>query len=401
VTPRSPLAGLRVLDFSRVLAGPYCTMVLADLGAEVTKVERPGAGDETRHWGPPYAGGEAAYFLSVNRGKRSCAIDLGAPAGRELALELAARADVTLENFRPGAAERLGLSYPELARRNPGLVHCSITGFGSGREPADRPGYDFVVQAESGLMAITGEPGGTPMKVGVALVDVLAGLNAAVAILAALRRRTTTGAGERIEVSLLGSALASLVNVAQNALLGDAEPGRYGNAHPSIVPYEAFRASDGWVAIAANNDGLYRRLCEALERPELAEDPRFETNRQRVEHREELVALLAEPFSRRPVDEWLAALERVGVPSGKIRGVREAFDAAAQAGDPATFVLDHPRAGRLELPKPPFSLAGSATGATAPPPLLGQHTEEVLSELGIGAERLAALLGEGIVAGPS
>src|SRR5438477_2709117 len=287
----SPLAGVRVVDLSRVLAGPYATMTLADLGADVVKVEHPVGGDETRSWGPPYAGGESAYYLSVNRGKRSVALDLKDADGLELALELCARADVVVENFRPGGAARLGVGYDAVRARRADTVYCSISGFGR-REPRDRPAYDFVVQAESGLMSITGEPDGEPTKVGVALVDVLAGLNAATAILAALHRRNVTGEGDRVEVSLLDTAFAALVNVGTNALLTGEEPQRYGNAHPSIVPYQPFRAADGWVAVAAANDGLYWRLCTAIGRPELADDERYATNDARVRNRESLVAEL-------------------------------------------------------------------------------------------------------------
>ncbi len=298
-----PLEGIRVLDLSRVLAGPYCSMLLADLGADVVKVERPGEGDETRTWGPPYAGGEAAYFLSVNRGKRSVAVDLARPEGRDVVRRLARGDRVVLENFRSGGAAKLGVGYDDLAAENPDLVYCSITGFGSDRDPT-RPGYDFVVQAESGLMAVTGEPDGPPLKVGVAVVDVLTGYAAATSILAAL----AGGHGARLEVSLLDSALSALVNVAESTLVTGAEPRRYGNAHPNIVPYQTFAAADGQLAVAAANDGLYRRLCAVLERPDLAHDPRFETNPARVEHREALIPELEREFSARPAAEWLERL---------------------------------------------------------------------------------------------
>jgi crotonobetainyl-CoA:carnitine CoA-transferase CaiB-like acyl-CoA transferase len=386
----APLGGVRVLDLSRVLAGPYATMVLADLGADVVKVERPGEGDETRSWGPPHAGGEAAYFLSVNRSKRSVALDLKQPQGRALALDLCAAADVVIENFRPGAAARLGVDSDAVHARNPRVVYCSITGFGR-REPRERAGYDFVVQAESGLMAITGEPGGPPTKVGVALVDVLAGLNAAVAILAALRQRDLAGTGQRIEVSLLDSALASLVNVAQNALITGEEPPRYGNAHASIVPYQPFATSNGWIAVAAANDGLFARLCEAIDRPELATDERFATNAARVQNRKELLPQLEETFRARTADEWVAALDAAGVPTGKIRGVLDAIRTAA----PATVRVEHPTAGDLELVAPALSYGSPIP---APPPLLGQHTREVLAEVGVDDARLAALEEAGVVA---
>ena len=372
-----PLDGLRVVDLSRVLAGPYCTMVLADLGADVIKVERPGSGDETRGWGPPHAGGESAYYLSINRSKRSVALDLADAEGRAAAVELCARADVVIENFRAGTAERLGLGWDALRERNPKLVYCSITGFGAAREPAGRPGYDFIAQAESGLMSITGL--GEPAKVGVAIVDVLTGLHAAAGILAALRG----GEGRRIEVSLVDSALAALVNVAQGALVTGDEPRRFGNAHPHIVPYQPFRAADGWVAVAAPNDGLFRGLCDAIGHPEIAGDPRFATNADRVEHRDALIGLLEPVLAERPADEWVLALDAAGVPAGKIRGVLEAFEAAAAAGDPATVEVEHPTAGALPLVRSPIR---TDLREPAAPPLLGEHTDEVLRELGLGSQ---------------
>ena len=391
-----PLASVRVLDFSRVLAGPYCTMLLADLGAEVTKVERPGTGDDTRSWGPPNVGGESAYFLSVNRSKRSCTVDLGTPEGREIAQRLAARADVVIENFRTGVADRLGLAYMELRELNPRLVYCTISGFGSDREPADRPGYDFVVQAESGMMAVTGEPDGEPMKVGVALVDVLAGTTAAVGILAALRKRDETGVGDRLEIPLLDVALAGLVNVTSNALITNEEPARHGNAHPSIVPYETFQSADGWLAVAAGNDSLFERLCDVLERPELAADARFRTNSERVHNRAALVPLLNECFAQRPADDWLVALEASGVPAGKVRGVLDAIRQAEAAGRAATTSVAHPTAGRIELIDSPIRL-DSGLRPAEPPPLLGEHTALVLEELGYSGAEITALRQRGVV----
>jgi len=367
-----PLAGVRVVDLSRVLAGPYATMTLADLGADVVKIEHPAGGDETRTWGPPFAGGESAYFLSVNRGKRSVALDLKDPEGRELALDLCARADVVIENFRPGGAARLGLDYEAVRERRANVVYCTISGFGS-REPTDRAGYDFTVQAESGLMAITGELDGEPMKVGVAIVDVLTGLNAATAILAAL------------------------VNVAANALLTGEEPRRYGNAHPSIVPYQPFPASDGWIAVAAANDGLYARLCAAIERPDLAVDERYDTNEARVRNREPLIAELQAVFAGRGTDDWERVLLAAGVPAGKIRGVGEAL----RQGQARTQRLHHPTAGGIELVGPPFELERATLEASTPPPLLGQHTAEVLREIGVDDERLASLEERGVIARPA
>ena len=382
---------MRVVDLSRVLAGPYCTMVLADLGADVVKVERPQGGDETRSWGPPFAGGEAAYYLSVNRGKRSCAIDLSQPEGRDLALELCAGADAVIENFKVGGADRLGVGYEAVRERNPRVVYCSITGFGSEREPPERPGYDFVAQAESGLMSITGPADGQPYKVGVALVDVLAGLHAAAGILAGLHG----GEGARIEVPLLDSGLAGTVNVAQNALVTGAEPGRYGNAHPNIVPYETFETASGQIAIAAANDGLFGALCRVLGLDELAADERFVSNAARVEHRGELIPILAARLRERPAEEWLSELDAAGVPVGKVRTVPEALAAAAAAGRPATLTVEHPSAGPLDLVGSP--IWGVTTNAPVPPPLLGQHTREVLEELGRSTSEIDALAERGIV----
>jgi crotonobetainyl-CoA:carnitine CoA-transferase CaiB-like acyl-CoA transferase len=366
-------------------------MVLADLGADVVKVERPGGGDETRAWGPPFAGGESAYYLSVNRSKRSCAIELGEPRGRELALELCAGAAAVVENFKVGGALRLGLDYERVRERNPGVVYCSITGFGSERRPLGRPGYDFVAQAESGLMSVTGAPDGPPSKIGVALVDVLAGLHAAVAILAALGR----GEGAQIEVPLIDSALAGLVNVAENALVTGREPERHGNAHPNIVPYQDFATASGRIAVAAANDGLFRALCGALGRRDLAEDPRFASNARRVEHRTTLVPELERAFESRPADEWVAALDAAGVPVGKVRSVPEALAAAAAAGRSATVAVEHPTAGALELVDSPIWTAGRR--AASAPPLLGEHTRELLGELGRDEAEVAALERDGIV----
>src|SRR4051794_36205385 len=362
-------------------------MVLADLGADVIKVERPGEGNETRSWGPPYAGGESAYYLSINRSKRSVALDLKDERALELAVELCIAADVVIENFRAGAADAMGLGFDALRERNERLVYCSITGFGSDRSPAGRPGYDFIAQAESGLMAITGDD--ERMKVGVAIVDVMTGVHAAAGILAALHG----GGPRRIEVPLLDTALASLVNVASGALVTGSEPRRFGNAHPHIVPYQPFRAADGWVAVAAANDGLFRRLCEAIGRTELADQ--YPTNASRVEGREDLIAELAAVFAKRPADEWAALLDGAGVPAGKIRGVLDAIEAATAAGGDPRVTVDHPSIGSLQLIGSPIRTAGMPSPSA--PPLLGQDTAEVLRESGVDPAEIDALAASGAI----
>jgi crotonobetainyl-CoA:carnitine CoA-transferase CaiB-like acyl-CoA transferase len=362
-------------------------MVLADLGADVVKIERPGAGDETRSWGPPYAGTESAYYLSINRSKRSVALDLKDPRALELAVELCKRADVVIENFRAGAADAIGLGFEALRTANDRLVYCSITGFGSDRQPPGRPGYDFIAQAESGLMAITGSE--EPTKVGVAMVDVLTGLHAAVAIVAALHG----GGARQIEVPLLDTALASLVNVASGALVTGEEPRSYGNAHPHIVPYQPFRTADGWVAVAAANDGLFRRMCDAIERPDLAEQ--YPTNASRVEGREDLIAELDALFATRAADEWAARLDAAGVPAGKIRGVLDAIDAATDAGRDPRVVVEHPTSGALPLIGSPIRTAGMPVPEA--PPLLGQHTAEVLRECGVSDDEIRELAARGAI----
>ncbi len=374
------MAGVRVLDLSRVLAGPYCSMLLADLGAEVLKIERPDGGDETRGWGPPHQGDEASYYLSINRGKRSVALDLRDLGDREALLVLAEDADVVIENFKSGDADRLGVGFAAVRARNPDVVYCSITGFGSGREPQGRPGYDFLVQAETGLMAITGPPEQGPAKVGVAILDVVTGLQLGIALLAGLRAAEKSGEAQRIEVSLLDSALSALVNVAGNALATGAEPGRWGNAHPNIVPYEAFETSDGWIAVAVGNDAAFVALSEAMELEDLVSSGSYATNSDRVANRQELVELLAARFRTDTSEAWVGRLSDAGVPVGPIRGVLEALDAAEQAGESATFEVSHPTAGELAQVKSPFRFDGQPTLSHIPPPLLGEHTEEVIRD---------------------
>jgi crotonobetainyl-CoA:carnitine CoA-transferase CaiB-like acyl-CoA transferase len=371
-----PLEGLVVADFSRVLAGPFATMLLGDLGADVVKVEHPDGGDETRAWGPPWYGGHSTYYLAVNRNKRSLALDLKTDQGREAARALAGRADVLVENFKAGAAERLGLGFEEVVRDNPGLVWCSISGFGRGAG-AGLPGYDFLVQAMSGLMSITGPADGEPTKVGVALVDVLTGLYAFGGVLAALVERDRTGRGQRVEVSLLGSALASLVNQASSYLCTGRPPRAMGNRHPSITPYETLATADRPLVLAVGNDGQFARLCRVLGRPEAAADPRFATNADRVANRDALAELLERALAARGAADWVAALSQAGVPCGLVNDVGEAFALAERLGlDPVAA------AGGVPQVADPIRLSSTPTSYRLAPPALGEHTAEVLDWLG-------------------
>ena len=375
-----PLSDTRVLDLSRVLAGPLATQTLADLGADVVKVERPETGDDTRGWGPPFAGGDAAYFLSLNRNKRSVAIDLKTEEGVEAVRRLASRSDVVVENFRPGLLADLGMSLDQLRHRNPGLVTCSVTAFGHDvAEGASRPGYDIIVQALSGLMSVTGEPGGPPVKVGVALLDAIAGLYATIGILAALQERTRNGRGRHVSVALFDASVAAMLNQAANQLIGGDVPGPMGTAHPNIVPYQAFDAADRPFILAAGNDRLFRRTCEVLGDPSWGGDERFATNEGRVRHRDELVPLLQEAFGRRPAAAWLAELEAAAVPCAPIRRLDEVF-ASPEGAALVDDVEDPDRATRLRLVRNPIRLDGVPLPTRLPPPLLGRHTAHILDE---------------------
>ncbi len=353
-------------------------MILADLGADVIKVERPETGDDTRHWGPPFVGEDAAYFLSLNRNKRSVTIDLATPEGADAARELARTADVLVENFRPGLMKSFGLDHEALAAINPGLVYCSLVAFSEEGEQASRPGYDIIVQALSGLMSFTGHPGGEPTKVGVALLDVIAGLYAANGIQAALLGRSRTGRGAKVTVSLFEASVAALVNQAANYLLGGAVPGPMGNAHPNIVPYQLFESSDRPFILAAGNDKLFRLTCRVMGRPELANDRRFATNDSRVRNRAQLISAMQETFRTRPAAQWLAALEDVGVPCSPIRRLDEVF--ASPEGAAVVQEIDDPVRGLLRLVANPIRLEGSLTEPRLPPPRLGEHTGEVLGD---------------------
>ena len=373
--PKLPLQGVRVLDLSRVLAGPYATMVLGDLGADVLKVEHPERGDDTRHWGPPFAGGESAYFLSINRNKRSIGVDLKDPGGLERLEKLATGADVVIENWRRGALEKLGLGYEKLKGTNPDLVYCSITGFGPGPDE-EHPGYDFLVQARGGVMGITGQPGGEPTKVGVAIADIVCGLFASNAILAALYRRGVTGEGARIEVPLFESTLGWLANRGQEYLVSGEDTGLIGNAHPSIVPYQTFDAADKPLVVAVGNNTQFAYLCEVIGRTELAEDERFATNPARVANREVLISELQREFGGRPADEWADELRAAGVPSGPVNTLADVLADKHLLGSGMLKGLDHPSAGRLEMLASPILIDGERLSIRRPPPTLGQHAEE-------------------------
>ena len=380
-----PLQGVRVLDLSRVLAGPYCTMVLGDLGADVIKVEPP-EGDETRGWGPPFAEGESAYYLCVNRNKRGIVINLKTDEGRKILRDLALQSDVLVENFRPGTLKKFGLDFETLHELNPKLIYCSITGFGQTGSMKDKPGYDFMIQALGGLMSITGEPDGEPMKTGVAVVDLFAGQNAIIAILAALQARTLTGRGQQLDIALFDSQLGWLANVASNYLISGKLPKRHGNAHANIVPYQSFQASDGWFAIAVGNDRQFVRLCDLIGKPEFAADEKFATNSARVQNRAELIPLLIDIFKTASVSDWLARLDEAEIPCGPIQNFEQVFSMPVVGEREMLVKMEHPTIGKLPLVGSPLKMSDTPVEFRLPPPLMGEHTEEVLRELGWGDE---------------
>jgi crotonobetainyl-CoA:carnitine CoA-transferase CaiB-like acyl-CoA transferase len=402
------LAGLRILDLSRVLAGPWCTQTLADLGADVIKVERPGSGDDTRGWGPPFlkdrAGqdtAEAAYYLGTNRNKRSVTIDIARPEGQALVRRLADGCDVMVENFKVGDMARYGLDAAAMRASRPRLIYCSITGFGQTGPYRDRAGYDYAVQGLGGLMSVTGErddlPGGGPQKVGVAVADLFTGMYATVAILAALRHRDASGEGQVIDMALLDTQVAMLANLGANYLVTRQPPRRAGNAHQNIVPYQVFEVADGHLILAVGNDGQFERFCAVAGRPELAADERFAKNAGRVRHREILVPLLAAEMRKRSRADWLAALEAAKVPCGPINGLDEVFADPQVRSRQMTTVMPHPLAGEVELVASPMKLSATPVQQRRPPPLLGEHTDEVLAEIGLGAEQVAELRRQGVV----
>ncbi len=398
------LDGLRVLDLTRVLAGPFCTMLLADLGADVIKVEHPVHGDDTRAWGPPWAGSEkdrlSAYYLSVNRNKRSLALDLKTPEGQALARQLALKSDVLIENFKVGQARGYGLGFESLHAKHPRLVYCSITGYGQDGPYAERPGYDYVVQGQSGLMSITGPAEGPPYKVGVAISDVVTGLFAANAIQAALYSRERTGEGQYIDIALLDSQIAALVNVASNYLVSHTPPGRYGNAHANIVPYEAFDASDGSFILAVGNDAQFTRCGELIGRPELAADERFATNPARVKHRAELIAILQPIFARRPVHAWVDDFLAAGIPSGPINDIPASLSDPQVQGRGLVRPVTLGNGATVDLLGPTIRLSATPPTIRRPPPALGQDTDDILRDLlGLDEPTIKTYRRRGITAG--
>jgi formyl-CoA transferase len=402
-----PLNGIRVLDLGRVLAGPYCTMVLGDLGADVVKVESS-EGDETRGWGPPFAGkarGESAYYLCVNCNKRSIVVNFKTEEGRTIIHELIKRSDVLVENFRPGTLARFSLDFESASALNPNLIYCSITGFGQTGPLRDKPGYDFMIQAMGGLMSITGQSDGEPMKVGVAVADLFAGQNAVIAILAALPARTQTGRGQPLDISLFDSQLGMLANVAINYLISGNLPQRYGNARANIVPYQSFQTSDAWFVIAVGNDRQFERLCQVIgstgmlrDTLELANDPRFVTNADRVENRDELIELLKPIFLQRTANEWWSVLEAAGIPCGPINTLDKVFAEPQVEARDMLLEMDHPAIGKLQLVGSPLKFSNTTVDYKLPPPRLGEHTEQILKELfGYSSERLISLNERGVI----
>lgn len=392
------LEGVRIVDFSRILAGPYCTMLLGDLGAEIIKIEQPGIGDGARQWGPPWVGEESAYFLSVNRNKRSMTLNLKHERGRQLAMELVASADVLIENFRPGTMQKLGLDYSTLAERFPGLVYCSITGYGQNGPSRERPGYDFMIQAQGGILSVTGPVEGPPSKVGVAIVDITAGLYATVAVLAALRHRDRSGEGQYVDVALLDAQIGWLANVAHNYFATGDAPQRYGNAHPNIVPYQTFPTADGLLALAVGSDAQFERLCQALGRPDLCEQPLYRTNAGRVENRESLVPELGAVFSKRPAQYWIELLVAHRVPVARVNDIPTALaDPQVQARD-MVQEIEHTRIGPIKQLGPVAKLSKTPARLRKAPPALGEDTERLLiEELGRSPAEIEQLRAEAVI----
>ena len=403
------LSHIRVLDLSRVLAGPWCAQNLADLGAEVIKVERPKSGDDTRHWGPPFAKDpsgkdttESAYYISINRNKKSITLDISTPEGQEIVRGLVAQSDVVIENYKVGQLAKYGLDYESLKAIKPNLIYCSITGFGQTGPYQHRAGYDFILQGMGGFMSITGEadhlPGGGPQKAGVAIVDLFTGMYASSAILAAVIHRDRSGEGQYIDMALLDTQVAMLANISSNYLCSGVSPHRWGNAHPNVVPYQTFQTSDSWIIVAVGNDGQFRHFVKAGDRELLADDPRFATNPARIEYRDALIPLLAAMVKEKTKVEWISLLESVGVPCGPINNLQEVFENEQVVARGIQLNVPHPTAGSMKLVASPMRLSKTPVTMRMPPPLLGEHTEEILSAtLHYTYEQIAQLRSKGII----
>jgi succinate--hydroxymethylglutarate CoA-transferase len=392
------LEGLRVLDLTRILAGPLCTMMLGDMGADVIKIEPPGTGDDTRTWGPPFAAGESAYFLGINRNKRSMTLNMAVPAGQEILAKLIAQCDVLVENFKVGTLEKWGFGNEWLQAHAPRAVRCSITGYGGVGPKAGLPGYDFILQAESGLMSICGDPQGEPMKYGVAIVDICTGMLACNSILAALEARHRTGKGQHVEVSLFDSSLAMLANVASNYLVSGRDARRFGNGHPNIVPYTAYPVQDGMIAVAVGNDAQFARFAALLGKPEWVTDRRYARNPDRIANRETLDKAIADAFKTAPADAWLAKLGESAIPCGRINSVAQALNDAHTVAREMVRTVEHPTAGDVRMLGIPFRFSDTPPSVRRPPPTLGQHTQEILRDVvKLADSRIDALRAEKVI----
>ncbi|CAO3621120.1 unnamed protein product [Mucor hiemalis] len=406
-TPRAPLEGIRVLDLTRVLAGPYCTMMLGDMGADVVKIENPNGGDDTRAWGPPFADnkdpndtthGESAYFLCVNRNKKSVTVNMKSEGGRQLIHDLVKESDILVENYLPGKLAKMGLGYEELSKINPKLIYASITGYGQTGPYSDRPGYDVIIEAEAGLMHITGEQEGTPVKVGVAITDLTTGLYAHSSILAALIQRGSTGKGQHIDCSLIESQVASLANIASNYLIGGQEAKRMGTSHPSIVPYQVLPTKDSFVMIGAGNDGQFAKLCIRMGLEHLLENPKYKKNSDRVQHRKELIRLLEDRLEEENSSYWLEKLTGAGFPFAPINNIEQTFQHPQLVARGLVHEVEHERAGKVKLVGPPVKFSDAKTSIRLAPPLLGAHTNEILTQvLGYSQKKVESLRQEGAV----
>jgi len=393
-----PLNGIRIIDLTRILAGPFCTMNLGDMGAEVIKIEQPGRGDDTRGWGPPFAGDQAAYFLGINRNKKSVTLNLKDSRAQKILGDLLRNADVLIENFKPGTLEGWGFSRDWLEANVPRLIHCSITGYGDKGPKAGMPGYDFLLQAESGLMSVTGEKDGGPQKLGVAIVDVCTGQYAAICILAALHARSGSGFGQRIDLSLFNTSLSMLINVASNYLVGHVIPIRYGNGHPNVVPYRDYPCGIGNIAIAVGNDMQFKKLAMLLDHPEWADDIRFQTNADRVNHREECDSAIRDVLSNQKADHWIKLFEREGIPCSKINSVEEALESEQARANNMVLEMEHATSGVIRTLGIPYTFSETPASSQMPPPFLGEHTKEILTRfVNLEDKEIENLASDGVI----